>query len=206
MNDLVQNVTAALVSWGPLGIFLLAFIDSAGIPVSAGMDALVILLAVNAPERAWLGAGLAVAGSLAGNILLFLLSRKGGRRLMEAVPHPGAKPSRFRAWFQRYGLVTVFIPAVLPIPLPLKVFVISAGALHTSFSSFFLVVLTARTIRYFGEAYLGFKMGQNSTQFLRENVWILILIGAGLCGLLFFLIKLGEWLRRSASDANRPLQ
>ena len=198
MKDLIESITAVLVSWGPLGILLLAFVDSAGIPVSAGMDALVILLAVNAPERAWLGAGLAVGGSLAGNILLFLASRKGGQRLMEAVPHPG-KASRFRTWFHRYGLVTVFIPAVLPIPLPLKVFVISAGALRTPFPPFILVVLAARTIRYFGEAYLGVKMGQQSGQFLRDNVWTLTIIGAGVCGLLFFLIKLGERLRRSAS-------
>jgi membrane protein YqaA with SNARE-associated domain len=203
MKDLIQSITAMLVSWGPLGILLLAFVDSAGIPVSAGMDALIILLAVNAPERAWLGAGLAVAGSLAGNILLFLASRKGGRRLMEAVPNPG-KHGRFRAWFQRYGLVTVFVPAVLPIPLPLKVFVVSAGALGTSLSSFILVVLPARIIRYFGEAYLGVKMGQHSTQFLRDNVWTLTIIGAGLCGLLFFLIRLRE--RLGASGVNRPLQ
>ncbi len=60
---------------------------------------------------------------------------------LDKVPAPD-KPQKFRQWFQRYGLVTVFIPAVVPfIPLPLKVFVVSAGVLHTGLAQFLAVML-----------------------------------------------------------------
>ena len=62
-------------------------------------------------------------------------------------------------WFHRYGLLTVFIPALTPIvPLPLKVFVISAGALRAPFVKFLAVIVVARVIRYFGEVYLGIQL------------------------------------------------
>ena len=129
--SMLARLTALLVSYGPLGVLLLAFIDSAGIPVASGMDALLILVAVEAPSRAYFTASLGVLGSLIGNLVLFMAARKGARRFVKEVPHPG--PRRFRDWFERYGLLTIFIPAVMPIPLPLKVFVISAGvAQHRS--------------------------------------------------------------------------
>jgi len=168
---LLQHLIAALVAYGIWGILLLAFIDSAGIPVAMGMDALVVLVAVKAPEQAYWGAAMAVAGSLAGNLALFAASRKGGK-LWGKRPSKTDHPKRFRVWFQRYGLATVFIPAVVPvIPLPLKVFVISAGVLRTPLRSFLAVILAARVLRYFGEAWLGVRLGRDSMTFLHEHVW-----------------------------------
>ena len=68
-----------------------------------------------------------------------------------------------------HGMVTVFVPALVPIPMPLKVFVISAGVTGTSFSEFVGVVLLARSIRYFGEAWLGVRLGTESTAFLKAH-------------------------------------
>lgn len=169
---MLAKITAFLIAWGPAGILLLAFIDSAGIPVSAGMDALVILVAAKDPHRAWLGAALAVAGSAAGNVLLFLTARRGGRRLAQR------EPGRFRRWFYRYGLLTVFVPALVPIPLPLKVFVILEGALHKPLSRFIAVILLARAIRYFGEAWMGVALGKQSGAFLRSHAWQFIAFAA----------------------------
>ena len=92
----------------------------------------------------WFTAAMAVGGSLAGNCGLFFAARHGFRRFVKP-PAPG-RPQRFRGWFHRYGLVTVFIPALLPIPLPLKIFVISAGILHTPASHFVGVILLARAV------------------------------------------------------------
>jgi membrane protein YqaA with SNARE-associated domain len=85
---------------------------------------------------------------VAGNLILFLAARHGVRRLTGGAPKPG-KPQPFREWFQRYGLITVFIPAATPIlPLPLKVFVISAAAWHVPTRRFVAVVFFARVLRY----------------------------------------------------------
>jgi len=47
---MLAKLTAALIAFGPIGILILAFIDSAGIPVASGMDALVIVVAAKAPR------------------------------------------------------------------------------------------------------------------------------------------------------------
>jgi membrane protein YqaA with SNARE-associated domain len=140
--------------------------DSMGIPLPAVIDVLILGVAAtsaSAPQRAYLTALMAVVGSTAGNVTLFQAAYH-GRKLFSSNKPPNARSQKFQAWFYRYGLLTVFVPAVTPvIPLPLKVFVISAGALHTSFSRFLAIILLARVLRYLeymGATALG-KSGQN---------------------------------------------
>ncbi|MGD0360261.1 MAG: VTT domain-containing protein [Bryobacteraceae bacterium] len=194
---MLAKLTAALVAFGPLGILVLAFIDSAGIPVASGMDALVILVAAKTPSRALLAASMGVLGSLIGNLTLFLCARLGGRRFVKDVPQPGDK-RRFREWFERYGLLTIFIPCMLPIPLPLKVFVISAAVLGTPLPTFVAVITLGRSIRYFGEAYLGVKLGEGSVPFLRSHTWHLVGGAVALFAVLYLLLMLAERWRKRA--------
>jgi membrane protein YqaA with SNARE-associated domain len=195
---MLAKLTAALIAFGPLGILVLAFIDSVGIPMASGMDALVIVIAAKAPARAAFAASMGVIGSLIGNVILFLGARAGGRRFVRET-EPAAKQQRFREWFKRYGLLTIFIPAMLPIPLPLKVFVISAAVLHTPLRTFILVIVLGRSIRYFGEAYLGVQLGEHSWQYLRAHTWHMMAGALVLFGALYLLMVLVERRRtRSA--------
>lgn len=159
-----------LVQWGPAGILLLSILDSSGVPVAGVFDALLILLAVKSPSTGWICAAMAVVGSTTGNLMLFWTARKGGSRFA-AAPPPGSRAAKFRGWFRKYGLVTVFIPALVPIPMPLKLFVISAGVLGSTPLQFTAVVVIARIVRYFGEVWLGIQLGEGSTAFLKSHVW-----------------------------------
>jgi membrane protein YqaA with SNARE-associated domain len=174
MKTLLQHLATYLIAFGPPGVFLLSAIDSMGVPLPAVLDALVIGVAADStrtPFIAWLTALLAVVGSAGGNIVLFMGARH-GRRLFRRKAAPEAVPGRFQRWFHRYGLVTVFIPAITPVPpMPLKFFVISAGAFRTPFSSFLAVIVLARSIRFFGEAWLGLQLGRDAQGFLIHNGW-----------------------------------
>lgn len=174
MHALLQHLAVYLKSYGPAGVFLLSAIDSVGIPLPGGLDLLLLGVAAesaHAPGVAWFSALLAVVGSIGGNVLLFAGARHGGR-LFGRKQDPAAVPGRFQRWFQRYGLVTVFIPAVTPIiPLPLKVFVLSAGAFRTPFLRFMAVIVLGRSIRFFGEAWLGLQLGRDAQGFLIRNGW-----------------------------------
>ena len=112
-------------------------------------------------------------------------------------PAPDA-PQKFRKWFHRYGLVTVFIPALVPIPLPLKVFVISAGLFHTPFRKFLAVILTARVLRYFSLAYLGMRIGGDGSAFLKSNIWNLVAVSVTLTLALYALVRFND--RRSLTN------
>ena len=192
LKDLVQ----VLVALGPLGALGLAFLDSAGIPVASGMDALLILLALKSPQSAWISAAFAIAGSVVGNWVLFSAARKGGKRFLDREAKPG-RAQRFRAWFERYGMITVFIPAFLPIPMPLKLFVVSAGALGTPVSVFLSVVVAARVLHYCGVVWLALILGQQSVPFLKAHVLHFLGGAALLFVLLYVLVRMSDKTRRA---------
>jgi membrane protein DedA with SNARE-associated domain len=187
------------MSWGLPGIFLLAVFDSAGIPLPAAVDVLVAALAAVNPRLAYAAAALAVAGSTLGCMILFYIARKGGQGYLERHTQSGWA-RRLRLWFRRYGLVAVFIPLLLPVPpLPTKVFVISAGALGSSPLAFLLVVLAARTSRYFGLAWLGAQLGEHSLAWLGSHGWHLSIIAVLLFVFLILLVQFTERFRRPPS-------
>jgi len=181
----------------------LAAVDSLGVPIPAAVDLLVVGFAAhsaNAAARAYGAAMLAVAGSLGGNIALFLTAHHGRRLFGKAAPAAeGASSTKLEAWFHRYGLLTVFVPAVTPVPpLPLKVFVICAGALRIRIRRFAAAILAARTIRYLALAWLGIQLGGDARGFLRHNGWML----AGAAGALSLVLV---WLNRW-NDGRRTVQ
>jgi membrane protein YqaA with SNARE-associated domain len=147
-------------------LLVLAIADSAGVPIVGGVDALLIAVSIRNPGQAYWSAACAVVGSAIGSSVLFALSRKGGEVfLAKQISHGAGK--RLHQWFERYGLVTVFIPAVSFIPMPMKVPVFCAGALEVRWSSFLSVVVAARTIRYFALAYLAQRYGSETLSFLK---------------------------------------
>jgi membrane protein YqaA with SNARE-associated domain len=183
-----QKITTWLLAFGPFGVLLVSLLDSTVVPLPAGVDLLVLTIAVKEPQHAWFAAFMAVVGSTAGNIALFWAVRHGARWLVKDVK-PSPRAQKFHDWFARYGLLTVFVPCVTPvIPFPLKVFVVSAGALRTPFAKFLLVVLLARSIRYFGEAWLGLNLGPHAEAFLQRNAWTLL--GAAMAMALGFYLAI----------------
>jgi len=208
MRALLHKLAAVLLTYGPWGVFVLSVFDSMGIPLPAALDIWVIGVAaasVRAPREAWFTALMAVLGSVAGNVILFKAAEQGRRIFAKSEPSPG-KRRRFQTWFNRYGMLSVFVPAVTPIvPLPLKVFVISAGALHCSFGKFLAVIVAARAIRYFGEAWLGLQLGADAQGFLIRNGWTLAGLALAIAFAIYFLMRFNDSRRGAELSADRPL-
>jgi len=196
---MMKSFLELLKTWGPLGALLIGFIDGAGLPNPGGPDYLVLFLAWTSPETAWLSAALATAGALAGSFVLFWIARKGGEKYLEAKAS-GPRAMKFRGWFQRYGLITVFIPALVPvIPLPMKVFVICAGALGVRPAAFLAVMAAGKIPRFFFFAWLGKSLGEHSTQWLKDHRWHFLAAALGLAVLLCLLVKLADRRRGRAN-------
>lgn len=175
----MHSLTATLLGWGPQGLLLLGFLDSAGIPIVGGVDALLLALAAEEPRQAYWAACLATVGSLAGSLLLFWIARKGGEVLLMKHVASGTG-ARMHLWFQRYGLITVFIPAISPFPLPMKVPVFCAGALQVRWLYFAVTVFTARAIRYAALAFLGHVYGHQAFLYIKTHGWQVVLIALGI--------------------------
>ncbi len=136
-----------VISKGALGVFLLSVLDSAGIPLPSMVDALIVIVVRESPGQGVLTLAAAIVGSLVGNVVLYTIARKGGQAYLDRLTS-GNRGQRFRRWFDEYGLITVFVPAVSVIPMPLKAFVACAAVLGVPMMRFLSVIAIARVIRY----------------------------------------------------------
>lgn len=188
----MKTFLSSLVSWGPTGLFIGALLDGAGLPIPGGVDALIIFLATQLPQRAIGLALVALIGSVAGNFMLFLLARRGGQAFLEKRSQSQFS-QRFRRWFDRYGLLTVFVAALVPLPvMPLKIFVLSSGALGSSPVRFLIAFIGARIPRYVGLALLGRAMGDNALDYLRHHVWHLLAFAVILFIVLAMIVRYAD--------------
>lgn len=194
----MKKLAAWLVALGPAGVFLAALLDGAGVPVPGGVDVLLVFLGNQLPHQVYLLAALAVTGSVIGNLLLFALARRGGQRFLEK-RSKGKRQQQFRRWFDRYGLLTVFISALVPLPvMPMKIFVLCAGALGSSPRAFLLTFTAARIPRYIGLALLGRAMGDHALLYLRQHALHLTAFAVLLFAFLMLLIRMADRRRASA--------
>ena len=195
----IQDVVLPFL--GPFGIFLAAFLDSSFLSLPEINDLLVVTAAAVHPEMAWLPVLLATLGSLVGCAVVFELGRRGGDAFL--VRRFGAgRTARARDLFHRFGLLALAVPALLPPPMPFKIFVIAAGVFGYPWSRFALTLLLARGARYAAWAVVGAVYGDEAIGVLRSfDAWaagrqtLLLSVTAGL--ILATLAYL--WARRRAN-------
>jgi membrane protein DedA with SNARE-associated domain len=201
----MTKLVAWLQSWGPAGAIGLALLDSAGIPLPAGVDLMLVAVAAANPGTAFLTALLSIIGSAIGSMFLFYVARTGGRVYLDRHTR-SARAKKFRAWFDRYGLITVFIPTLVPfVPLPLKVFVLSAGALGVSPLAFLATIVAGRIPRYLGLAWLGSELREHSLSWLQDHKWHFALGSAVLFVVLMLLVR-AAGRRHDSREGARAIQ
>jgi membrane protein YqaA with SNARE-associated domain len=184
---------AWLVRLGGIGLVLLGFADNSPLPLPGSMDALTIIL--SAHERSWWPyyAIMATIGGVAGGYMTFVMGRKGGNEALEKKLQKKKIDKIFKS-FEKYGFWSLFIPGLLPPPVPYSPFLLAAGALNYSPRKFFVAVGLARAIRYTALAYLGSMYSKQIFGFFHEYYkplfWILIglaIVGGG--GLIWWTVK-----------------
>jgi len=169
---MLAKVIAAITAWatglGGLGLFIIAVLDSSFLSFPQVNDVLVIVLSAKYPERMLYYAGMTTAGSLVGCFMLFVVARRGGEVFMRK-RLKGAHVDRALRLYQRFGLLAVVVPALLPPPVPFKLFVVLAGAAGVSPWRFALAIILGRGIRYFGQGYLAVLYGEHALDFMKEH-------------------------------------
>lgn len=168
MSRIVAWVQTFALSIGGPGLFVVAFLDSSFLSLPEINDLLVVLLVIEHKERMAYYALLATLGSVAGCLVLYFLGRKGGEALVRR-RFGGPRLDRALALYQRYGVLAVAIPAILPPPSPFKVFVLLAGVARLPVAQFVSAVALARGLRYFGEAWLAVRYGDRALALLEEH-------------------------------------
>ena len=132
----------------------------------------------------------AAAGSVIGCLLLYSIMRRGGQALLRR-RFKAEHILRAERAYARFGILALAIPAVLPPPLPFKIFVATAGTLEYPRWRFLLTVMIARSLRYYTEGILAVLYGERALRFLRDNglVIISIFFALALVVLLIYLLS-----------------
>jgi membrane protein YqaA with SNARE-associated domain len=193
----LTSVKDFLIPFGALGLFAIALLDSALIPLPGGPDAVMLLLSTQNPARMPFYALGATAGSVAGCVILYYISRRAGRRALEKFPEK--KRARVKELVDRYDVLSVLIASVLPPPFPFKLFVITAGVFRLSLLRFTIAVAAGRAFRFLLEGFLAVRYGERAKEVLAANYPA---IGIGLAVLLILVFVIRGLLRRKGrSDA-----
>lgn len=179
LTKLGVGLSAQIAGLGGLGIMILAIADSSFLSIPEGNDLLIVILSAG---KSWARmayyVGMTIAGSVTGCLLLYTLGRKGGYPILRR-KFSLQTITRAERLFQKYGLLTVFIPSILPPPLPFKIFVLSAGVFRLRARDFFVAVLIGRTIRYSMWGILAVLYGNSVKLYMQQNLKV---IGIALCG------------------------
>jgi len=179
------------------GLFIMSFLDSSFIPFPGLNDVALIVLASKHPARAPFYALLSTVGSLLGCYVMYGIARGGGR--LAGGRHASTKGNSARRWLERNDFVAMLVMALLPLPAPLKIFVIAAGALRMNMLHFGAALLIGRSLRFMAIAWLGAHYGAKAEAYLKQNlawaslVTILLVIA---------LTLLSRWWKRYQPTSN----
>jgi membrane protein DedA with SNARE-associated domain len=173
------GISPNIARMGGLFVFFLAICDSSFLSIPEGSDLLIVILSTG---KSWghmaYYVAMTIAGSITGCFLLYMVGRKGGSPLLKR-KFSLKTIERAERLFMKYGLLTVFIPSILPPPLPFKIFVLSAGVFRLKTMDFLIAVLIGRTIRYSMWGILAVLYGNSIKLYMQQNLKV---IGVVLCG------------------------
>ncbi len=185
-----------LAASGGLGLFVVGVVDSAFLPLPVISDALTIGLCADNPLRMPYYALMSTAGSVIGCMLLYYFVRRGEEAFLSK--YEGERVARVRHWLKSNGFITTLIGALMPPPTPFKIIVVGAGALKMPAKSFFLAILIARSIRFFGEGYLAARYGPQAYVFLSTHKLSMGLVSVGIVTLLYIVVRLTTHVRKGS--------
>ncbi|MGZ5436158.1 MAG: YqaA family protein [Pyrinomonadaceae bacterium] len=193
MKALIHKITGALgqisqylISFGPFGLFAIAFLDSVMVPMPGGVDAVLLLLAAARPSWLLVYVAAATIGSTIGCVALYRLSQRAGKRALSRFSE--AKQKRVKDLIDRYDVMSVLVASLLPPPFPFKLFVVSAGVFRLNLMRFTLAVAGGRTFRYLLLGYLAARYGDQAKELL-TRYYPAIGITLAVLIVLFFVAK-----------------
>lgn len=190
----LERLNRYLLMLGIPGLFAIAFLDSAAIPLVGGPDGFVILLAWQKPEQLpWIVLA-AAAGSTLGCLFLYRAGRAGGELALSRLAPE--KQTWVKKRVEDNAFLAVFLGVLVPPPIPAKPVILAAGIFRTPLLVFTMAVLIGRLLRYAAMAYLGFRFGNQAVQIIKSQYLTILLLLAAIA-VLVLLAK--RWWRSRAS-------
>jgi membrane protein YqaA with SNARE-associated domain len=177
---------------------LIATLDSSLLSLPEINDYLVVARCYKYPSAVFYFPLFAAFGSVMGCLLLYTIMRRGGQAVLRKRFKP-EKIQRVERAYERFGVFALAIPAILPPPLPFKIFVATAGTLEYPRWKFLLTIMIARSFRYYVEGILAVFYGKQVLLFMKDNGLVIVSVVASvvIIGILIYAIIHRRNARRS---------
>jgi membrane protein YqaA with SNARE-associated domain len=161
-------IQGAAVAMGGPGLFIIAYLDSSFLSFPEVNDIMIIGMVMRHPHLLVYYTLMSTLGSVLGCLSIYYIARRGGeaflrKRFKEHHVDRGLK------LVQRYGLLMIIVPALLPPPAPFKIFVLMAGVVAIPVWQFATAIFVARIIRYGGEGLLAVWYGDQAFTYLHDH-------------------------------------
>jgi membrane protein YqaA with SNARE-associated domain len=180
----------------PLRLLVIAFFDSSFLSVPEVNDVLVVTQGAAQPQTAWQFVLAATVGSVLGCSALWWVGKQRGEPyLVRRFGRERVDLTRRR--LERWNVLALALPAILPPPLPFKMFVFSSGVFGVPFPRFVLTIAAARGLRYVAWGAIGTWYGPQVLEWVEAHalvitpVFVVLLLGA----------LVVEWRRRTGAPA-----
>jgi len=172
------NVIGLPIYLAAPAMIVIGALDSSLLSLPEINDYLVVGRCFKDPTAAYYFPLFAATGSVLGCHVLYTIVRRGGQAVLRK-RFPLASIKRVERAYERFGFLAIGIPAILPPPLPFKIFVATAGALEYPRWKFLLTVMIARSVRYYVEGILAVFYGRRVLLFMKDNGLVIIsIVGA----------------------------
>lgn len=180
-----------LIGFGALGIFAIALLDAAFIPLPGGADVVVMALSHHNNAMMPLYVLAAVAGSTIGSLFLYYLALKGGDAALRKFSPE--KRARVEDLINRYDIWALVLASVLPPPFPFKLFVLSAGAFRMQLWRFITALVVGRGFRFILEGWMAIHYGEQAMDIFKQHY---PKIGLGIAAAIVFIFLFNSLLKR----------
>lgn len=147
---------------------LIGALDSSLLSLPEINDYLVVARCYSDPKSVFYFPLFAAAGSVIGCNVLYYIMRRGGQAVMRR-RFSAENIAKVERAYARFGFLALAVPALLPPPMPFKIFVATAGALEYPRWKFMTTIMIARSVRYFVEGALAVFYGEQVIEFMRVN-------------------------------------
>lgn len=168
IRHLAHSAQAFAEHLGGPGLLGIALVDSSFITLPEAVDLLVVVFTLKQPDWWWYFGAMSTIGSTAGSYVLYALARSGGRAMVRRGFHE-RHVDRVLEWCRRHGSLVLIIPALLPPPMPFKLFVLVTGVAGIGPWAFTGALLVGRGLRYGGLAWLARHYGESVIQGIQRD-------------------------------------
>jgi len=190
INAVLMATLKPLGIWGLGG---LAFIDSGLFPLPTTMDGVVIGYVATDHRKFLLYVLMAAATSAVGSLIPYFVGRAGGELfLLKRINR--ARYEGLRDRFERQEFMAIMIPAMMPPPMPIKLFEFAAGVFEMKPLPFSLAIFCGKFIQFLVCAlitvFYGPEIAHTARRAAHEHPTVLLgIVGVAVVWLLAFILR-----------------